>query len=452
MKTNALTLPIVNPHAAGIDVGSRSHFVAIDQNSENVKEFGVYTKDHISLINYLRFANVETIAMESTGTYWQTLFNALQAAGFDVILVNSTQTKNVKGRKTDILDCMWIQKLHSLGLLSGSFILSDYIQHLRTLYAHRQFLIEQTSKYTNKMQKALRLMNIRLDVVLNDITGQSGLAIINAILSGQRDPHILSELVSYRVRKTKDEIAAALHGQWRSDLLFELKSCLSLYHLYENAIIECDLQISNTLSENLPQQIPFEGVIKTTEKQQKKRSPTFNVKHVAYAYFRTDLYEIPGVSHTTILCLLTNMGTDLKKFKTAKQFASWLRLTPNNKVSGGRIISSRTPSGKNRIALSLRQAANSIGNLKNHPLTPFFKRIAYRKGRLAAITATARKLAVIIWNMIIRQESYRHFDYEQINKKNRTQQLKHIQQRLFKLELNETELKSLFAKASISTS
>lgn len=376
MKTNTLALPIVNPHAAGIDVGSRSLFVSIDQNSENVKEFGVYTKDHISLINYLRSAYVETIAMESTGTYWQTLFNALQTAGFDVILVNSTQTKNVKGRKTDVLDCMWIQKLHTLGLLSGSFILSDCVQQLRTIYSHRQFLIEQTSKYINKMQKALRLMNIRLDVVLNDITGQSGLAIINAILSGERNPYILSELVSYRVRKSKDEIAAALHGQWRPDLLFELKSCLSLYHLYEGAILECDQQISKALTENIPQQLPPEETIKTADKQQKKRSPAFNVKYISYAYFRTDLYEIPGVSHTTILCLLTNMGTDLEKFKSAKQFASWLRLTPNNKISGGRIISSRTPSGKNQIALSLRQAANSIGNQKNHPLTPFFKRIA----------------------------------------------------------------------------
>lgn len=312
MKTSTLSLPIVNPNAAGIDIGSRSHFVAIDQNCDNVKEFGVYTKDHISLITYLRSVHIKTIAMESTGTYWQTLFNALQEAGFEVLLVNGSQTKNVRGRKTDILDCMWIQKLHSLGLLSGSFLLSNCFQQLRTMYSHRQFLIEQTSRYTNKMQKALRLMNVRLDVVLNDITGQSGLAIIDAILSGERDPYILSELVSYRVRKTKDEIAAALHGQWRSDLLFELKSCLCLYRIYEEAIIECDQQMEKMLSENLPEEPVSEEKIKNTDKQQKKRSPTFSVKNIAFAYFKTDLYEIPGVSHTTILCLLTNMGSSFR--------------------------------------------------------------------------------------------------------------------------------------------
>lgn len=423
MKKSTLSLPVVNPNSAGVDVGSRSYFVAIDQNSDNVREFGVYTKDHVDLINYLRAADVKTIAMESTGTYWQTLFSALQDAGFEVILVNGSQTKNVKGRKTDILDCMWIQKLHSLGLLSGSFILSAYLQQLRTVYSHRPFLIEQTSKYTNKMQKALRLMNIRLDVVLNDITGLSGMAIIDAILAGERDPYTLAGLVSYRVRKSKDEIASSLLGQWRPDMLFELKSCLKLYRIYENAIIECDRQIAEALADNIPQnnfQEPLPKMAtKKSGKQQKKRSPTFNVQHIAFAYFKTDLYEIPGVSHTTILCLLTNMGTDLTKFAYAIQFASWLRLIPNNKISGGRIISNRTPSGKSQIALSLRQAANSIGNQKNHLFTPFFKRIAYRKGRLAAITATARKLAIIIWNMIIKREPYRHFEYNQVNIKNR---------------------------------
>jgi transposase len=452
MQKKEMTLQVINPHSAGIDVGSRSHFVAIDQDSSTVKEFGVYTKDHILMIEHLRSAGVTTVAMESTGTYWQTLFNALQVAGFEVLLVNGTQTKNVKGKKTDVLDCVWIQKLHSLGLLSGSFILSDYLQQLRTLYSHRQYLIEQTSKYTNKMQKALRMMNIRLDVVLNDITGQSGMAVINSILLGERDPNQLAGLVSYRVRKSKEEIVASLHGQWRPDLLFELKSCLSLYRIYEKAIIECDQKMEATLIENAPladnlkQTATFTN--KACTKQQKKRSPTFNVQHVALSYFKTDLYEIPGVSHTTVLCLLTNMGTDFSKFASAKQFASWLRLVPDNKISGGRIISRKTPTGKNQIAHSLRQAANSIGNQKSHPLTPFFKRIAYRKGRIAAITATARKLAIIIWNMIKKQELYQQYDYEQINEKNKNKQLKNIRQRLFKLNLNAEEIKQFVQTTS----
>jgi len=455
MAQKELSLQIVNPHAAGIDVGSRSYFVATGQDADSVREFGVYTKDHLLLINHLRSTGVTTIAMESTGSYWQTLFNALQAAGFEVLLVNGSQTKNVKGKKTDVLDCMWIQKLHSLGLLSGSFILSDHLQQLRTYYSHRQHLIEQTSKYTNKMQKALRLMNIRLDIALNDIAGKSGMAIIHAILSGERDPNQLAGLVSGRAKKSKEEIATSLHGQWRPDLLFELQSCLSLYKMYENAIIECDQQMEAALIAHAPansqpvEQPPLS--LKGSRRMKVKRGPTFNVQQVAFAYFRTDLYEIPGVSHTTILCLLTNMGDDLPKFASAKQFASWLRLVPNNKISGGRIISNKTPSGKNQIAHSLRQAANTIGNQKAHPLTPFFKRIAYRRGRIAAITATARKLAIIVWNMITKGEPYRHFDYEKVNQKNKNQQLKNIQHRLSKLSLTTDELKTLFQRTSLLT-
>ncbi len=453
MQKKELALQIVNPYAAGIDVGSRSHFVAVDQNAASVKEFGVYTKDHIRMIEHLRNAGITTIAMESTGSYWQTLFNALQSAGFEVLLVNGSQTKNVKGKKTDVLDCMWIQKLHSLGLLSGSFILSDHLQQLRTYFAHRQHLIEQTSKYTNKMQKALRLMNIRLDIVLNDIAGKSGMAIIHAILSGERDPNQLVALVSGRTKKSKEEIATSLHGQWRPDLLFELQSCLSLYKTFETAIIECDRQMEAALIAHAPvNDQPAEQPVLSLQGQKKrlvKRSPTFNIQQVAFAYFRTDLYEIPGVSHTTILCLLTNMGNDLPKFASAKQFAAWLRLVPNNKISGGRIISKKTPSGKNQIAHSLRQAANTIGNQKAHPLTPFFKRIAYRKGRIAAITATARKLAIIIWNMIAKHEPYRLFDYEKVNQKNKNQQLKTIQHRLSKLSLTTDELKTLFQRTSL---
>ena len=189
MGKNALTLPVIHLHAAGIDVGSRTHVVAVDQNKENVRSFGVYTQDHEQLILHLRQHAITSVAMESTGSYWQTLFQALQKAGFEVLLVAGSQTKNIQGRKTDVIDCMWIQKLHALGLLSGSFLLSDVVQEFRTYYYHRQHLIEQISTYTHKMQKSLRLMNIRVDVAIRDITGKSGLAIMEAILAGNRDPY-----------------------------------------------------------------------------------------------------------------------------------------------------------------------------------------------------------------------------------------------------------------------
>ena len=444
-----LSMKIVNAHAAGIDIGSRFHMVAINQNPEQVHKFGVYTCDHESLIHYLQEHQIATVAMESTGSYWQTLFNALQKAGFEVLLVNSRHIKNVKGKKTDVIDCMWIQKLHSLGLLSGSFLLNDHLQTLRTYYVHRQYLIEQASKYINKMQKALRLMNIRLDVALNDITGKSGRKILNAILEGNRDPHQLASLVHSRVKKSKDEIAACLHGQWRDDLLFELQSCLFLHDMCIQEIEQCDRKMEASIIDHIPSE-PQETEIKEPNKSLNKYSPSFNVRQVAFAYLKTDLYEIPGISHNTVLCLLSNMGTDIRKFTHAKQFASWLRLVPNNKVSGGKIVRNRTPKGKNRLALALRQAANSIGNQQNHPLTTFIKRIAYRKGRISAITATARKLAIIVWNMIIKQEPYKLYADQLVTEKQKVKQLKNIKQRLLRLNLDSDQLKKLFLQTSSS--
>jgi transposase len=453
VKQKELSMEVVHPNAAGIDIGSRSHWVAVDQILGNVKEFGVYTSDHQNLIEHLRLHEITTVAMESTGSYWQTLFNALQKAGFEVILVKGRDTKNLKGKKTDVLDCIWIQKLHTLGLLSASFLLSDYLQTMRTYYAHREHLIEQTAKYTNKMQKALRLMNVRLDVVVNDINGKSGRAIIDAILDGQRDTEFLASLVHYNVKKSRNEIAAALQGNWRDDLLFELKSCLSFYDSYEKEIGVCDKKIEMMLQKYIPEvprlEVKCERPTKPQHKKVNKFSPAFNVRQLAFSYLKTDFYQIPGVSHTTILCLLCNMGNDIRRSGSAKQFASWLRLVPNNKKSGGRIISSRTPKGKNAIALCLRQAANSIGNQKEHPLTPFFKRIAYRKGRGAAITATARKLAVIIWNMIVKGEDYQQIDYQAIDEKRKTLQIKNIKKRLFKLNLTEEDVQKLFQRTSL---
>jgi transposase len=453
MESNKASFQIIHPHAAGVDVGSRSHFVAIDQTKDNVREFGVYTKDHQEMISHLREHGVTTIAMESTGSYWQTLFNALQQAGFDVLLVGGNQTKNVKGRKTDVIDCIWIQKLHSLGLLSGSLLLSDTFQQLRTYYYHRLHLVEQSARYSNKMQKALRLMNIRLDVVLNDITGQSGMAVIDAILSGQRETEHLISLVSVRVKKSRQEIADALQGWWRAELLFELQASLDFYRLYEVKVKECDQVIETLLIKYAPAvEISVEETkqLKTNRKRAGKHAPGFNLSHLAYQYFRTDLFAISGISYNTVLCLLTNMGHDLHKFPTAKSFACWLGLVPNNKISGGKIIGNRTPSGKNHIAKALRHAANSIGNQKDHEFTPFFKRIAFKKGRLAAIIATARKLAVIIWNMVIKVEPYRKSQAELSNEKQKAVKLKHLDKKLHSLQLSKEELEKLFLKHSLS--
>jgi len=454
MKRNELSLQIVNPHAAGIDVGSRSHMVAVDQNKDNVREFGVYTKDYEQLIIHLNNFGINTVSMESTGSYWQVLFSTLQKAGFEVLLVGGNQTKNVKGRKTDVIDCLWIQKLHSLGLLTGSFLLSDAIQELRTYYNYRQHLLEQSARYLNKMQKSMRLMNIRLDIVIRDITGKSGLAIVEAILAGHRDTHYLASLVDIRVKKTQQEIADSLNGTWREELLFELKTSLDFFKIYEKAIHECDKTIEQVLIKYAPPLVltaTQEKLLKVNKKKHSKHSPEFNISRIAFQYFGTDLFAISGMSHGSILCLLTNMGNDLHKFPSAKSFSAWLRLVPNNKITGGKVISSRTPSGKNQIAKALRQAANSIGNQKDHELTPFFKRIAFKKGRIVAITATARKLAVIIWNMIIKGEPYNKDKGKISNEKSKAIKLWQIEKRINSLQLSNEELNNLFLKTSFST-
>jgi transposase len=439
MAMKQVSFNIINPLAAGIDVGSRTHLVAIDQNKDHVREFGVYTKDHQEMISHLHQHGVTTIAMESTGSYWQTLFNALQQAGFEVLLVGGNQTKNVKGRKTDVIDCIWIQKLHALGLLSGSLLLSDTFQQLRTYYHHHLHLVQQSARYSNKMQKALRLMNIRLDVVLNDITGQSGMAVIEAILAGQRESEHLISLVSHRVKKSRQEIADALQGWWREELLFELQASLDFYRLYERKYAP---EVEVSLEEKKQ--------LKTNCKRAGKHAPGFNLSHLAYQYFRTDLFAISGISYNAVLCMLTSLGHDIHKFPTAKSFACWLGLVPNNKISGGKVIGNRTPSGKNHIAKALRHAANSIGNQKDHELTPFFKRIAFKKGRLAAIIATARKLAVIIWNMIIKAEPYQKNQAELSNEKQKAMKLKHLDKKLHALQLTKEELEKLFLKHSLS--
>ena len=448
-----LSMEIVNAFSAGIDVGSRFHMVAVNQNNDDVKQFGVYTEDHHEMIAHLKHHAITSIAMESTGSYWQTLFSALQTAGFEVLLVNGQQTQNIKGKKTDIQDCVWIQKLHSLGLLSGSFLPAYHTEQLRTYYNHRLHLVEQTSRYINKMQKALRLMNIRLDVVLNDITGKSGRAIIAAILKGERNAEVLASLTDVRVKKSKEEIAKSLEGNWREDLLFEIKECLSLHDMYEKKIVQCDQQLNKVLQSIESSVCAMAPISKSgCIKRRTKHSPNFEVRTLAAGHFGVDLFAIPALSYNTILCLLTNMRQeDIQKFPSVKHFTSWLRLAPNNKKTGGKIISSRTPKGKNKIAVAFRQAANCIGNMKSHPLLMFFRRMAYKKGRVAAITATARKLAAIFYQMVKKQQPYEPINNEVLSEKIKSQQIKSLKRQLEKLSLNADQLNTLFQNLSLST-
>jgi transposase len=433
-------MSIINPNAAGIDVGSRSHFVAVGQNEEDVMEFGVYSCDHQAMIQHLKSAHIKSIAMESTGSYWQSLFLALIQAEFEVILVSGQQTKNVRA-KTDVKDCQWIQKLHSLGLLRGCFLPSEETGRLRTLNRHRNSLIEESSKMINKMQKAMRLMNLRLDVVLSDITGKSGTKIIEAILKGERSGEVLSQLADSRVRKSKEEIANALQGNWSDELLFELSDCYDIFKMLQDKIQGCDqkaLLLLNQYTKNTGTAGNEKSLVKKQLKG--KNQQRFNLPQISNNFYGVDLFAIEGVSSNTIMTLISEVGQDIYKFETAKHFTSWLRLAPNNRISGGKVISSKTPKGANKLALTLRNAANTIDRIKKGSLVSFFKRIAYKKGRAAAITATARKLATIIWTMVIRKEEYKPMEEGLYNAILKAKNIFLIKQKMKKMNITISEI------------
>lgn len=441
MKKKKVLMNIINPHCAGIDVGSRSHYVAIGQEQKDVREFGVYAQDLQQLISWLKDNRIRSVAMESTGTYWQNLFVELINAGFTAILTSGRYTKNLNRKKTDVLDCQWIQKLHSLGLLPSSFLPDQVTERLRTLCRHRANMIDLKADASHKMQKFLKLLNFRLDVVVRDVTGLTGLKIIEEICKGELNPAKLSEYRHYNCRKSKEEISKALVSNGRTDYLFGLQQEYERHLFYVSQIEKCDHQISNFFSKELeqsqieiPQAKPFKRENKNSIKQ-------IDLNKVSYQYFGgVDLYQIPGVSHSTILSIMSEIGPEgFQQFPSAKHFASWLRLAPNNKISGGKTLSNRIPQGSGRLKIALRNAANAVGNLKNSDLGKFFKRVAFRKGRQAAITATARKIAVILWNMITKKKQYESkTTYVFLDEKRK--QLAEIRKKITKFGIDPNEL------------
>lgn len=440
-----LGMEIINQHAAGIDIGSRSHFVCIGQGPDDVREFGVYNEDLTAIATWLIANEIKTVAMESTGTYWQSLFAVLQNVGLQVILCNGKFTKNIKGRKTDVQDCQWIQKLHTIGLLSGSFLPDEATEQLRTYCRHRANLLDNASDTTRKMQKYLRLLNLRLDVVVKDICGLTGMAIIKSICNGETNAAKLAALRNGNCKKSEEEIAKALHGNGRKDYLFALTHEYQMYQQIQKAIISCDEQIEKLLNEQIDcnNEKKQHFIEKKKHKRLNKNNPkNIDINLLAYQYFEgVDLLAIEGVSHSTALSIMSEVGLEgLKKFDSAKQFASWLRLAPNNKISGGKVLSKKVPKGSSRLKIALRNAANVIGNLKDTPLSDFFKRINFRKGRTSAISATARKLAVIIWNMVVKKQPYKNdHGYEFLDQK-RKRKILEMRKLIHKFDIRADEL------------
>lgn len=441
MKKN-VQMQIVNPNSAGIDVGSKSHYVAIGQEAGQVKEFNVYTSGHQEMVAYLKEHQIQSIAMESTGSYWQSLFMMLQGNGFEVLLVPGSQIQNLRG-KTDVMDCQWIQKLHSLGLLRSCYLPSEVTMRIRTIARHRKSIVEDCSKLTNRMQKSLRLMNLRLDVVINDIMGVSGRKIIEAILSGETDPVRLSQLADKRVKNSRETIANALHGQYQAELLFELKQNYKQFLALQLDIKECDSMLEEILASHTQDVVLPENFERIKKQLKGKNQASFDLQGFCHKMVGVNLFKLEGVSVNTVLTFISEVGNDIYKFKSSKQFVSWLRLSPQNKITGGKVVSSRTKKGKNKLAIALRDAANTIERLKSGHLLGFFKKIAYKKGRGAAITATARKMATIIWNMVTKNQEYNPELSPEIKAKINSRKLKTINRLLAELNLEQPDLQSV---------
>lgn len=393
----------VNLNAAGIDIGAERHWVAVpegrDPEGRDVREFGTFTSDLEVIASWLRTCGIETVAMESTGVYWIPLYELLSEGGFDVKLVDPRQLKRVPGRKTDLLDCQWLQQLHTFGLLAGAFRPDDAICVLRGYLRQRGMLVTYASQHIQHMQKALEQMNVKLPEVVSDIAGKTGLAIIRAITNGERNPMVLAMLRDRRCQHDQATIARALHGTWREEHLFALQQALELFDVYHKKIADCDKAIEACLHEFDDKS---DGNALPPEERPNPRhrnAPEFDVRAELHRLTGVDLTRLDGIDAHGALKIISEIGLDMTRWPTDKHFASWLGLAPGNKISGGKLLSSRTKTCANRAAAAFRLAANALHHSQS-ALGAFFRRLKARLGTPKAITATARKLACLVYNML----------------------------------------------------
>ena len=410
-KREAKFLERVHLNAAGIDIGSASHWVAVpeDRDDQPVREFRSFTPDLHELADWLDVCGIETVAMESTGVYWIPLFEILQDRGFEVLLVNARHVKGVPGRKTDIVDCQWLQQLHTFGLLRGSFRPDPEITAIRTLVRHRGTLVEECAAHIQRMQKSMTLMNVQLHNVITDVTGVTGMAILRDIVAGQTDPTVLARHRDYRCKAPEKDFVASLTGHYRPELVFALRQSIELYDVYQVKLRACDEQIE-ALIRALQAQCPTpdrELAARPSTKKRSKNEPYFDIRSPLFVLAGgVDITEVPGIGPYGALQIISEIGFDMSRWPSPGHFASWLTLAPHNKISGGKLLGSATQPSANRAAKTLRIAAMSIAR-SDHALAAFYRRLAGRIGKAKAITATARKLAVIIYCMLRDHTPYR---------------------------------------------
>jgi len=394
----------LNPNAAGIDIGSRKHYVAVptDRDNEPVRNFGCLTPDLHQMAKWLKSCGIETIAMESTGVYWVPVVAVLESYGFDVKLVDAYKVKNVPGRKTDVKDCQWLAELHRFGLLSGAFRPDKQIQVLRSYWRHRSTLVEACSKQIHLMQKALEQMNLQLHKVITDITGVTGMKIIRAIVGGERDAVKLAGMRHALIKSSAETIAKALTGEYRQEHLFTLKQAVEIYDVYQDKIAECDRQTEEYMKTfehkaDANDSNPKSG--KNNRAKRRKNQPNFDLRTRLFEMTGVDLTRINGIETMTAQTVISECGFDMSVFPTEKNFASWLGLCPNNQITGGKVRKRSTRKVQNRAARALRLAALSLHSSKS-ALGAFYRRMRARLGAPKAITATAHKLAKLVYRML----------------------------------------------------
>ena len=402
-------LTIQNPNAAGIDVHDGVHWVCVppDRDPQPVRHFGTFTADLEALADWLTHCGVDTVAMESTGVYWIPLFELLERRGFSAFLVDAQAVAHAKGRpKTDALDCQWIQRLHSYGLLQKAFRPPDQIVVLRGYVRQRAMLITYAAQHVQHIQKALQEMNLKLTLVVSDVVGKTGLAIIKAILAGQRDPLELAKLRDERCHHTAAEIAKALVGTWREEHLLALRQAVELYEFYHGKIVECDRAIE-AYTKSLPRRGGGPPAVPRppTRKRRKENTPTFDARQRLIELLGVDLTAIEGIDVGVALVIAAEVGPDVSAFRSEKAFSSWLGLCPDHKITAGKVKSRKTRPGANRVATALRMAATSLLR-SSTALGAFGRRLRSRLGAPKAITAVAHKLAVLVYRLLKHGEAY----------------------------------------------
>lgn len=395
-------LPLVHPDAAAIDIGATTHVAAVgpDRDQEPVRTFRTFTDDLHRLADWFAGRGIKTVVMESTGVCWIPVFEILEQRGFEVMVVNARDAKHVPGRKTDVSDAEWLHRLHEYGLLRASFRPQAEIAGLRAYLRQRERLLDYAAAHIQHMQKALMQMNLQLHHVVSAITGVTGMAIIRAIVAGEREPRILASYRDRRCHATVETVCKALIGNYREEHVFALTQALELYDVYQTKITACDRQIEAGLKRlRLAARSPACKLAAARQRTRQPNALTFDARAALHAILGVDLTQISGLGPYLALKLVGECGTDLRAWPTAKHFTSWLALAPHNKISGGRVLSSKTRRTDNRAASRLRLAAGTVGRTDT-ALGAFYRRLSARIGKAKAITATARKIAVLFYNTL----------------------------------------------------